>query len=367
MHDWEFLAALPNLKLEEAIEVECLALLPPSDARVHAMAQDAQVTAIINGFQTPFKVPLAPAVLANRRDAPKSVRGDAVMAFRNMVAVPSVALGTATALSRGQSFLPLWSDAFQLHPVRPGKHGDLVIRTPALRGMDEPEEFAGQCSPLLGGQYVSSPRYDRTLVTAIAEAWKSEFLLLKSGDERNVKLFRSLQTAFMAATIPYDNLASQHDYGMRAAMWVSAIEILTHVSPGGANLGTVTNALNRYTPLSESLSARQEIRWRGNALATNALGILYKQLYQVRNAFLHGNPLTDKLLHAFQDEDRPILPQVAPLLYWAALRAHLGVCPDTKTATGMVQDRMERTPYEVALRETFNGTLKPRGRRVKEK
>lgn len=49
------------------------------------------------------------------------------------------------------------------------------------------------------------------------------------------------------------------------------------------------------------------------------LGVIYEQLYDARNAFMHGNPLAGQHLFFNQDKNRPHLFALAALLYNVAL------------------------------------------------
>ena len=61
---------------------------------------------------------------------------------------------------------------------------------------------------------------------------------------------------------------------------------------------------------------------KGNPVRTNLAGELYRRLYDARNAFLHGNPLTDETLTL--GNGKPILPYAGPL-FRMALTAYLSL------------------------------------------
>ena len=50
---------------------------------------------------------------------------------------------------------------------------------------------------------------------------------------------------------------------------------------------------------------------------------LYKELYDTRNAFLHGNPVTEKRLRPFGRKNVQAITRYAPLLYKIALISFL--------------------------------------------
>ena len=50
---------------------------------------------------------------------------------------------------------------------------------------------------------------------------------------------------------------------------------------------------------------------------------LYKELYDTRNAFLHGNPVTANRLKPFGKKNAQVITRFAPLLYKVALLNYL--------------------------------------------
>ena len=44
------------------------------------------------------------------------------------------------------------------------------------------------------------------------------------------RLFRALQVAYQASATPIKNQATIHDLGVGIALWVSALEVLVHLS-----------------------------------------------------------------------------------------------------------------------------------------
>ena len=77
---------------------------------------------------------------------------------------------------------------------------------------------------------------------------------------------------------------------------MSAFEILAHDGKR-ADLVRVLSLFNQPQWLREELKAQdREIVHRNKTIQTNRAGILYKCLYDVRNAFLHGEEVTPKTL-----------------------------------------------------------------------
>ena len=53
---WELAYVLPNAHLIKAIEVDSVALVPPSDARLNNLLQKPAVKALLTGFTDQYKV-----------------------------------------------------------------------------------------------------------------------------------------------------------------------------------------------------------------------------------------------------------------------------------------------------------------------
>lgn len=104
------------------------------------------------------------------------------------------------------------------------------------------------------------------------------------------------------------------------ALWVSAFEILAH--DGRADLGKVLTLLNSVAWQDKTLQVLdREVHFREKTILTNAAGTVYEVLYRVRNAFLHGNPVTAETL-SMPHCGKHVLQFAAPL-FRLALTAYL--------------------------------------------
>lgn len=138
-------------------------------------------------------------------------------------------------------------------------------------------------------------------------------------------LFRSLETGYQAFAMPSANLSSIHDHGSRIGLWVSAFEILAHPWRGAANLMSVVRLLERPGWDNSRLSRRiYSVRFGGRRHRVALAARLYKELYDTRNDFFHGNEVEERRLYPFRDKDRPSLQKLAPVLYSTALTAFVG-------------------------------------------
>jgi hypothetical protein len=105
-------------------------------------------------------------------------------------------------------------------------------------------------------------------------------------------------------------------------MWISAFEILVHDGKS-ADLEGVLSLLNQSRWLRKELKAQDRVVvHRKKSIRTNRAGTLYKRLYDVRNAFVHGNSVTVDTLKEQVNCGKSVLWFAAPL-FRLALTAFL--------------------------------------------
>jgi len=95
---------------------------------------------------------------------------------------------------------------------------------------------------------------------------------------------------------------------------------------------TVLNLLGRF-PWSDKTVKRRlyKVKHIQKEYRVNLPQRLYKELYDTRNEFLHGNPISTNRLHPFRQKDKPGITRFAPLLYKIALLSYLDKYKDKKT------------------------------------
>lgn len=193
--------------------------------------------------------------------------------------------------------------------------------------MHDIESFRGQTSPELVYRTLDKSDVDKPLFGALSEKWRKVYIDPGSGDHADIALFRSLNMAYRAGSIPGGADATEYDYGRATALWVSAFEILVH--PGGSNkvgLLQVYDLLARAPYVSESVSEAIYEAYESSAKQAPKRSIacwLYGEIYRARNDFLHGNPLPDDRL-VIASSGRLLL-DFAPPLYRLALSAALRI------------------------------------------
>lgn len=327
---WSPLAVLPNVRLADRIEASPLALVPHGDARVAALCeQHAPFGEFISRFTTEHGTALQPAVLLKEFEGEnQQYSTEAMVAFRNSIAVATIIRSHALLLNNGAQHRIMYSDVFQFHPWMIDRDYErLISLTPAQMAVHNIEDFRGQSSagvPIHGLAYHET---DRPLLEALLNSWTKGYGKARQSAEQRA-LFRSLNMANAALAMPAVQGALFFDYGRQCALWVSAFEILAHHFAGRARADflAVKQLLEASRFLGRKTRRRRyriSYRRRGENVALPTK--LYMLLYQARNDFLHGNPVTRSNLRL--PWSGRFIGDFAPLLYRCALRSFLGIGP----------------------------------------
>jgi hypothetical protein len=272
--------------------------------------------------------------------------------------------------SGGRAGYPQWSDYFDLYAFTATTDDELAARSLASLEINRPDQFSGQRAPHLASSQRLSFGLDRAVLAGSLRQWDQRFLKGRQEWKTRV-LFRSLEIACQASRVPAVGTRTPtiHDMGVGIALWVSALEILSHPRTGKANLGTVLDLLARADWLDPKLKAtRFQVEYpKKNIRRINWAQRFYYELYRARNDFLHGNPVAAGRLFPARRSGGPTLLHCAPLVYKAALS---GVLPAarTKAAKGDLSARMAeylvarsaQSRYEKALLRCRPGKRKPR-------
>jgi hypothetical protein len=326
MPNWLPVAILTNLDLRTVIEAEFAAIVPQSDDRASAaIAAMPPLGDFLSRFHNAFGQKLSPAILLIREDAPKAYFSrEAISGFRDAAAIPAIALNRALQITTGNPQYFVWANFFMFYPWMVAKDGDgLVALTPAMSGYHEVEQFHGQCSPELFIQPCDYTDFDRPLQQALLQAWERRFSADTPAQE-DIRLFRALNMAFAASTVPSGTEITYYDVGRQLSLWVSAFEILSHPGPDQkANLETVYGVLQSAPwHLKASAEGNYDCVARGKGKTIKSINAcwIYGQIYQERNNFLHGNPVAEGNLRF--PSGRNIYEFAAPL-FRMALAHHL--------------------------------------------
>ena len=315
---WRPVFVLPNLALTDAIEAGQATIAPSGDSRVQAIINAHPLFAsFMNRFTDAFGEKVSPAVMLLAPDAPDGYRTtEAVAGFRDAFAISVTALSWASQLAAPWPFRTFYSDAFGFYPWmldRDFEH--LMAQTPAMMGVHITEEFHGQPTPAVPQAPIGAFEIDEHLLSALLSVWRRRYVTRRP-KWRDVALFRSLNMAQQASRAPAGADATIYDLGRQISLWVSAFEILAHTGAGGrSDLGKVVDLIESAPWRSGKCRRKKYQIIKGRGRRQGGLGPkIYRTLYDLRNDFLHGNPITrSKLTHATR------LPEVS----WAAYAAPL--------------------------------------------
>lgn len=320
------LSILPNINLRVAITAEQLSILPPADERIVGLrALHPNFDQFLGRFTGSHGRAVNPAVMVIDADAPNCRRsGEAMVGFRNAVAVSTVLRQTALELLYPRGHRILFSDPFDFYPWNLDRHFDRMMSiTPASMALHRVDDFMGQPSPGSPIHMLDNHDLDEVLLAEILAHWDTAYSQARMS-QMNTALFRSLNMASAAMRMPATTGATMFDYGRQCALWISAFEILAHFESGRANLGNVFTLLGKKRfHMRELNPKRYRVKHQNRTLSVTLPQKLYERLYRARNDFLHGNPVTMRSLQI--RESGRLIGNFAPLLYRFALRNFLNL------------------------------------------
>lgn len=379
--EWRIAYALPNLALpprtpgEEptasvfdlakapiTLGSEDVTIVPATDPRVLLIERAFPATRrFIRGFRDMWGARIEPAVLIYRDGVSLPERlGEALISFRNAVALSTILFGKAKFLKGGSPEVS-WSDTFDVYPGTLDDKGRLGINTAAARILNWgriPAPFHGVSAPHIAraGKIL---QHDQFLYRALGAEWRRRFVRPTRKDRFGQVLFRSLQVAMHAAAVPIKNQGSIYDFGVQLGLWVSALEILARWSKDNANEDVVLDLVAKAAWVEPKLQRpRYTIRRQKDSRRVNAIQYACHVLYHARNDFLHGNPVRLGRLKLRPDEEGVALPAVAAIVYRAALAVYLQPrytlkLRDLKESPSAAWEGVNKAEYEDAMMEVF--------------
>jgi hypothetical protein len=334
---WSPIAILPNLSASDAVEGEVVAFAGSGDARVESISRSApKFAGLLSRFTDAFEVTLDPMVLIVRDDMKPSLTADALLSFRDLVAISVIPYSRSLNTVYRNTGRIVYSNSFWIHPWTLSTDNEhLTTRTPAFSGMHIVEAFRGQSSPEL--PVIQIKDFDTPLFEALLVRWKRHYFG-KHARWEDRALFRSLNMAFQAASLPAGVGANIFDLGRSVSLWVSALEILSHPRIAKADLFTVYPLFEKLTYCDRKVGRRQYAayvpKWKKDQnKKKNAKEPrrplpcwIYGKLFQARNHVLHGNRVTIKTLSPTGTKDG--LFWLAPSLYRLGLSGFMNLVVD---------------------------------------
>jgi len=304
------------------------ALVHGGDERVvEARRRSPSVERLMSAFRLHNDQTYTPSAIVYRADAPETVSGPALIAFRNAMALSFVLRSWATETTNDEV---LYSDSFDIFPAYPTDAGRLLIVTPATRSLfSTGAKFIATPSPIgrLSPSYLAQDYY---IGRAAAECW-CRCYQRGQNDRFSRSLFRSLEIAYAAASAPSRSNATEQEWGNNLALWVSAIEVLAHPR-AHRRTGNVnrTEALNLLSPCRWGDKRLDRMRPRALpenkkkfSTPMNAIQFVYLHLHHARNKYLHGDATPRHIMFPFKRARETSLVMLAPLVYRTALFSYL--------------------------------------------
>ena len=191
---WSPMAILPNLSRGKVIEGDVVAFVCSQDSRIQAICKALPKFAeLLSRFTNAFDVALDPVVLIARDDVLPSLTADALLSFRDLVAISIIPYSRSLNTVYRTTNRIVYANSFWIYPWMLGKNTQsLTTSTPAFSGIHVVEAFHGQASPELPVMQIDD--IDTPLLEALLACWKRHYL----GTRRRWKdraIFRSLNMA----------------------------------------------------------------------------------------------------------------------------------------------------------------------------
>lgn len=358
---YELIKILPNVELTTPIENDFIAIVNYKDERAKEIFKNfPHLKQLINSFKDQFSNKIFPSLLLVNRKF-KKPSDEAIVAFRNILAISTIAKGFEHRFTNTFTAYPLYSEYFDFYPLTTSKTNEVIYNTPSVIGtVDNLNRFEGQSYPFLFDTGTVSTDYYCPLLSPLNEIWIKRFISNNGKNWNTTKLFRSLEMAYQACSIPIKNNHSMYDHGVSASLWISAFEILSH--PGGngrVDIWSVLKLLNNYNWLDNKSIKKKSFHLRNNKI--HLIQKLYFELYNLRNDFLHGNKVTANNIRPFKKSKNKSFIYYALLIYKIALLSFLKnldnpqVDKNTSIEDKLLQ-RLYRSDYEGPIREIFLST-----------
>jgi len=325
---WELIFVLPNLNIEKPCNDKYISIVPFDDERLQSILSSVKAAQILlSNCKTETGRQVNPCALILRKDAPDIVNNiHAVVYFRNSFAISSLIHGWARAINNDHVFEPTYSDHFDFYPLTLSKKGNgFVISTPSTLGIWlKVDKFYGHTYPHIPNHEQFKANPDKFLIEKIMKQWRHRYVTPAKNSEISRVLFRSLEVAYQALLSPYRH-STLYEVGTYLSLWTSAFEILAQKGQKKkVGYKDVIKLLGQFKWGENKLDGkRYKIFKEKNRPKGNLVQKLYRELNDARNDFFHGNPVTERSLFPFRNNERPLLQHLAPALYWIALTVYL--------------------------------------------
>ncbi|MDO8721830.1 MAG: hypothetical protein Q7J31_06335 [Syntrophales bacterium] len=116
---WTIFFVLPDIKVREPMGNKWISIAPYDDPRVkESVSSSPFARALAENFKDQFGRAVIPSFLIVADPIPDTVRNvEAIVGFRNIFALPTIARGHEHSLVNKFVAYPLYSDYFDLYPI----------------------------------------------------------------------------------------------------------------------------------------------------------------------------------------------------------------------------------------------------------
>jgi len=322
---WIFVTVFPNLLINTPFETQYAAVVPYDDKRVKLLKQKHKLLAeVLNSFVDNRFKKIKPSVLLVHKKlySNKNDKQSAIVAFRNIIALNVILEGWIPLVESKYPNVSttLYSDYYDFFPMN--SYGDKLysVTSPALSSIISNAKVKYQSNYLLPDTKQFLLSFDNKLFSELVKVWE-DYFINKNKFHSYTSLFRSFQLVFSACKMPTDNFSTFYDYGTKVGLWISSFEILFHPGEKGKiGYKDIINELNKYDLINPKIRGK---KYSINGTQTNIVGLIYKEIYDARNDFFHGNDIVKNGLYLFKQNRFPAITRIAPVIYLIALSVFL--------------------------------------------
>lgn len=329
MVEWTPIWVMPNLRVHDAVDGGRVAIASIRDQRIINLAnQHPTFRSFIASFKDAFGVAVEPSVLIVKKPKSRPLKLEPLASFRDLVALSVIPYQRAQMIvHRGQMPRVLYSNTFYLYPwMLDNDYQHLMTNTISGMGIHVVSKFAGQSSPDIFAHDLQPHDIDEPLFKALLQRWERRYFQPKPS-HADIALFRALNMATVACQTPGVVDTTMYDIGRIVALWVSAFEILAHPGPGKrVHLTTVYDLFDSIKYQDKNIGKKRYMAWMPllkRQTRGNLPRFVYGQLYEARNAFLHGNSVSHAVLRP--RNSKSLLFHLAPPLFRLALTSVLQI------------------------------------------
>jgi hypothetical protein len=183
---------------------------------------------------------------------------------------------------------------------------------------------------------------------SLLSLWRRAFIR-KQKISLGTRVFRSLQSAYLALSSWSPNQGSIYDVGSKVALWISAFEILGHSKRRIDRMDVLRSFEHQYW--QGSLKRKYRIYKDPKKPHVNLPAKICDYTYRVRHSFLHGNYMTLKDFFPSRNDQLPSLLKASPILYDILLANALGLMDDFVNARERLNSLSVKKAFDTKRRE----------------